>query len=123
MRHVKSLLPGSLATAFIIIAAGACPTGGDGADCVDMMAGTWEGSGTCFDMPMTNTAAVDGCEISFADWSMEGESLPTGAVVAGSAATLTGDGWSDCTGTLADSGMLIEGTCPDGCDFKLEMQE
>lgn len=120
MRHVKHLLISSFTAAFVVTT-GACPAAGD--QCVEMMAGTWEGSGDCFAMPMTNTAAVDGCEITFADWSMTGESLPTGAVVVGSAATLTGDGWSDCTGVLADSGMMIEGTCPDGCAFMLEMQE
>lgn len=120
MRHVKPLLIGSF-TAALVFASSACPAAGG--ECVEMMAGTWEGSGNCFDMPMTNTAAVDGCEITFDDWSMTGESLPTGAVVVGSAATLTGDGWSDCTGALADSGMSIVGTCPDGCAFTLEMQE
>ena len=120
MRNSNTLYVGSFAALFVI-AVSACPTGGG--DCVEAMPGTWEGSGSCFDMPMTNTATVDGCEITFADWSMTGEELPSGAVVSGSAATLTGTGWSDCTGTLADSGMSIEGTCPDGCDFTIAMQE
>lgn len=120
MRSNTKNFVGSFAV-LVAIALSGCPTGGG--DCVEAMPGTWEGSGACFDMAMTNTAAVDGCEITFSDWSMTGEELPTGAVVSGSSATLTGTGWSDCTGTLADSGMSIEGTCPDGCDFTLEMQE
>ena len=120
MRNSKKHFVLSFAALFIIAASG-CPTGGG--DCVEAMPVTWEGSGSCFDMTMTNTAAVDGCQITFTDWSMSGEDLPSGAVVSGSSATLTGSSWSDCTGTLADDGMTIEGTCPDGCDFVLEMQE
>lgn len=115
---MRSLLTGPLAIMFAVLAGG-CPTGSG--DCVEAMPGTWEGDGSCFDMAMTATAAVDGCAITFADWSMAGD-LPTGAAVSGSAATLTGTGWSDCTGVLADDGMSIDGTCPDGCDFTLTMQ-
>ena len=107
--------------ALIIVAISACPSGGG--DCAEAMPGTWQSTGSCFAMAMTSTAAVDGCEITFSDWSMDGEDVPSGAVVSGSSATLTGTGWSECTGTLADSGMMIEGTCPNGCDFMLEMQE
>lgn len=120
MRKVCSCLVGPLAIMLAVLVGG-CPTGSG--DCVEAMPGTWEGSGTCFSMAMTNTAAVDGCAITFTDWSMSGEEVPSGAAVSGSAATLTGTGWSDCTGVLADDGMSIEGTCPDGCDFTLEMQE
>ncbi len=120
MRSSNKYVGLSFAALLVVVISG-CPAGGG--DCVEAMPGTWEGSGSCFDMPMTNTAAVDGCEITFSDWSMTGEELPSGAVVSGSAATLTGTGWSECTGVLADSGMSIEGTCPDGCDFTIEMQE
>lgn len=123
MRTLSARLAGTIFTVLLAGLAG-CPTGGGGdGECVEAMAGTWEGSGDCFDMAMTNTAAVDGCALTFSDWSMSGEELPTGASIDGSAVTLTGTGWSDCTGTIDDSGMSIEGTCPDGCAFTLAMQE
>ncbi|MCC7109109.1 MAG: hypothetical protein IT382_07470 [Deltaproteobacteria bacterium] len=124
MRTRSARLAGTTLTVLLAVLAG-CPTGGGGGDdeCVEAMAGTWEGSGDCFAMAMTNTAAVDGCAITFSDWSMSGEDLPTGASIDGSAVTLSGTGWTDCTGTIADSGMSIEGTCPDGCAFTLAMQE
>lgn len=89
--------------------------------CVDPMPGPWSASGDCFGMEMsTQAAVVSGCGVEFSGWSMP-MSTPAGATVDGNDVTFFGDGWTDCSGTLSDDGMEIEGTCDDGCGLSMRM--
>ena len=94
--------------------------GEDQGNCVAPVAGAWSGNGSCFGMAMTNTTDVSGCELTFRDWNMA-MSVPLGAIVSGSDVTFSGDGWSDCTGTISTDGMAIAGNCSDGCELNLTM--
>jgi hypothetical protein len=88
--------------------------------CVDPMPGAWSASGGCFGMEMSTEAVVQGCGVEFSNWSML-MSTPAAAIIDGTDVTFFGDGWEDCSGTLSDDGMEIEGTCDDGCDLSMRM--
>lgn len=124
----KQTLVAAVASMLVATALG-CTTGAGGegegegeGNCVQPVAGPWNGDGSCFGMVMTNTTDVSGCEMTFRDWNMV-MSVPLGAVVSGSDVTFTGDGWTDCTGTLSEDGMAIAGGCSDGCELNLAMSE
>ncbi len=121
---VAPLVAAGLSLVFV-----ACGGGGGGlpedvevpASCVDPMPGAWSASGGCFGMEMsTQAAVVSGCGVEFSNWSMP-MSTPAAAIVDGSDVTFFGDGWEDCSGTLSEDGMEIEGTCDDGCDLSMRM--
>jgi hypothetical protein len=88
----------------------------DDATCPALEAGTWSGNGSCFGMSMSATLSADGCGFTFSDWNMAMD-VPEGGELDGETFTLTGDGWTDCTGTATATSM--EGACDDGCVFEM----
>lgn len=90
----------------------------DDATCPALEAGTWSGNGSCFGMSMsaTLTVSADGCGFTFSDWNMAMD-VPEGGELDGETFTLTGSGWTDCTGTATATSM--EGACDDGCVFEM----
>ena len=76
-------------------------------------------------MLMACTLSLDdtGCVMTFSAWSMA-MSEPTGASVSGNDVTFTGQGWTDCTGTLNDAGTHIDASCSlDGCTMTWDYEE
>nr|MBA2320503.1 hypothetical protein [Deltaproteobacteria bacterium] len=86
--------------------------------CTAITEGDWTADGSCLGMMMSATLTVgtDGCSFEFSNWDMQMD-VPDGGTVSGSDVTLTGDGWTDCTGTT--DGTSINGTCGDGCAFDM----
>lgn len=124
----------SFAAAFFALVAACTPMqgmddagmdmGGEGegegeADCTEAMAGRWMATGTCYGAEHQADVAVDGCTLTFSNWNMA-MSVPDGATVSGDDVTFTGTDWDDCTGTLAEDGMSISGSCSDGCTLTME---
>jgi hypothetical protein len=125
------------ATAFAVVACTASPgpaqegegegaAGGEGegegaAACTAMVPGAWNATGPAFGMDMTTTTAFASCAATFTNWNMA-MSTPTGATVAGTAVTFTGQGWTDCTGTLSADGKTINGQCSDGSALTMTAQ-
>lgn len=113
-----------LAAACLPAGLAACGTaGGDGA-CAALAAGTWVTSGTCFDHEMEAEVSVssDGCSFTFSNWSMDMD-MPVGGTVDGSDFTLSGAGWEGCSGTVAEDGTSLTGSCPDeACAFSMGLQ-
>lgn len=116
-------------TALFLLALAACNGGGTGSDdtdstdtdvtCTALPEGGWLVNGTCIGMDMTGTLTLDntGCGFTFSDWNMMMD-MPKGGKVSGDTVTLTGAGWTDCTGAIVDG--VVDGTCDDGCAFHME---
>ena len=88
--------------------------------CTALPEGGWLVNGACIGMDMTGTLTLDqsGCGFEFSAWSMMMD-MPKGGKVDGDTVTLTGAGWTDCTGTIVDG--VVDGTCSDGCAFHMEV--
>ena len=104
-------------------------TAGDSGDttgdaCTALQEGRWSTTGACFGMPMDAevTMDVDNCAFTFSDWNMA-MSVPDGGTIAGDTLTFTGDGWTDCTGTIDEDGSSVTGVCAEsGCAFGMTAQ-
>ncbi len=95
---------------------------GEAGDCTALTDGTWTLDGTAIGMAMTATVTMDveGCSFTFSEWSMA-MVVPDGGVIDGATVTLTGDGFDDCTGEVAEDG-TVEGACGDGGTFTMSPQ-
>ena len=92
----------------------------DAPSCVIVNDGLWAASGSCFTEPTTATMTFDAnaCTFALTAWT-PATNAPTGAAVVRSAVSLTGDGWTDCTGDINGHHDGIDGTCPVGCTWAL----